>query len=49
MYFRTGYSVYSVTDASAMYTPATAGYYTGGNATAYSQVKNLLLYTFTKK
>ncbi|KAG8185612.1 hypothetical protein JTE90_023311 [Oedothorax gibbosus] len=36
----TGYSVYSVTDASAMYTPATAGYYTGGNGTpvTYSQL-----------
>ncbi|GIX79392.1 DNA-binding protein RFX2 [Caerostris extrusa] len=35
-----GYSVYSVTDASAMYTPATAGYYTGGNGTpvTYSQL-----------
>ncbi|XP_054713533.1 DNA-binding protein RFX2-like [Uloborus diversus] len=37
----TGYSVYSVTDASAMYTPATAaGYYSGGNGTpvTYSQL-----------
>ncbi|KFM57109.1 Transcription factor RFX3, partial [Stegodyphus mimosarum] len=35
-----GYSVYSVTDASAMYTPATAGYYSGGNGTpvTYSQL-----------
>ncbi|GFR24970.1 DNA-binding protein RFX2 [Trichonephila clavata] len=35
-----GYSVYSVTDASAMYTPATAGYYSNGNGTpvTYSQL-----------